>query len=183
MPFALTDGIVCIINASGRVVGAGFVVSSNGLIVTCAHVIGEPGPNHVTLVFQATNEQREAIILSEYWRSERTEDMAILQLVGSLPEGVISAVPTYRFCSCCKFALIAQHLSKSGTPATSMLQPTVIKTHYRNSPKPPQPYVERLINFSRLICPSTGPVDLVVADAKVIRRCGCQMAGNRSIGP
>src|SRR6516164_6609368 len=33
-----------------------------------------------------------------------------------------------------------------------------IKTRWRNSSKLPRPYIERLINLRRLICPSTGPV-------------------------
>ena len=58
------------------------------LIATCAHVIGEPFPDKVNVTFLATNEQREALVVKEWCRSKKAEDIAILRVVGGLPEGV-----------------------------------------------------------------------------------------------
>jgi WD40 repeat protein/energy-coupling factor transporter ATP-binding protein EcfA2 len=74
--------------------GTGFVASSkdgsakDDLIVTCAHVIGEPFPEKVIVTFLATNEQREALVVPEWGRSQKAEDIAILRVVGGLPKGV-----------------------------------------------------------------------------------------------
>src|SRR5713226_3143249 len=86
----LTSGIVCILDAYSRPAGAGFVVSTvmENLIVTCAHVLGEPRPERVTIVFQSTGEQQEAKVIDQWWRSEEAEDVAILRIVGCLPPGV-----------------------------------------------------------------------------------------------
>lgn len=55
----LTDGVVRILGPAGQTAGAGFVVSTEGLIATCAHVIGDGEPERpVTVVFQATGEAR-----------------------------------------------------------------------------------------------------------------------------
>src|SRR5438128_919895 len=82
-------GIVCVLDTSGNPAGTGFVVSASGLIATCAHVISESQPDRVLLVFHATQEQREATVLQEYWHAQTAEDIAILQLDGDLPQGVI----------------------------------------------------------------------------------------------
>src|SRR2546426_742669 len=86
----ITAGVVCILDAYGRPAGTGFVVSDNGLIVTCAHVLGISRPETVTLVFRATRERREARVIAEWWRSQDAEDVAVLQVDGNLPEAVRS---------------------------------------------------------------------------------------------
>src|SRR6266436_2965006 len=83
----LTSGIVCVLDDNNTPAGAGFVVS-DGLIATCAHVLGEPRPKQVVIVFQATNERREARVIDQCWRSEDAEDVAFLQVIGGLPLGV-----------------------------------------------------------------------------------------------
>jgi hypothetical protein len=77
--------------------GTGFLLSDSGLIATCSHVIqdeklqvrGYPRPEKVAVVFHATGEHRFARVLPEGWRSADMEDVAILQLEGSLPPGVM----------------------------------------------------------------------------------------------
>lgn len=86
----LTTGIVCILDSYKRPAGTGFIVSTatENLIVTCAHVLGEPKPEQVTIVLQATGEPREAKVIDQWWRSKDAEDIAILQVIGGLPKGV-----------------------------------------------------------------------------------------------
>jgi len=67
--------------------GTGFVVSNEGLIVTCAHVLGFPPPKQVTLVFYTTRVQVEAQVLVDWYRSEQEADVAFLK-VEQLPETV-----------------------------------------------------------------------------------------------
>ncbi len=75
---------------SNKRVGVGFVVSDDGLVVTCAHVLGTPRPEKVHLVFQNNGEQREATVLAEGWRAIDAEDTALLRVSGTLPTGVQS---------------------------------------------------------------------------------------------
>jgi WD40 repeat protein len=84
----INAGIVRIL--SGRSVGTGFVVSDDGLLVTCAHVLGRPCPERVSAIFLATNEQREATVEMQWLRDVEAEDMAILRIQGGLPQGVRS---------------------------------------------------------------------------------------------
>ncbi len=92
----LTAGIVRILHPDGSTAGTGFVVSANGLIATCSHVVqsehsqrdGEPRPERVTVVFQATGEQRQAIVEPAWWRPYDAGDIAILRVEGDLPEGI-----------------------------------------------------------------------------------------------
>lgn len=79
-------GIVRIL--SGRSVGTGFAVSDDGLLVTCAHVLGRPCPERVSAIFLATNERREATVEMQWLRDVDAEDMAILRVQGGLPQGV-----------------------------------------------------------------------------------------------
>ncbi len=81
-------GIVRIL--SGRSVGTGFVVSNDGLLVTCAHVLGRPCPERVSAIFLATNERREATVEMPWLRDVDAEDMAILRVQGGLPQEVRS---------------------------------------------------------------------------------------------
>ena len=43
MSIDLTVSVVCILRRDGSTVGTGFVVSSEGLIATCAHVVEAVG--------------------------------------------------------------------------------------------------------------------------------------------
>ncbi|RMF30215.1 MAG: hypothetical protein D6759_12380, partial [Chloroflexi bacterium] len=96
----LKAGIVRILKPNGRTAGTGFVVSEDGLIATCSHVVqdeesqqrGDPPPEVVEVVFHATGDRRRARVEPEWWRSADAEDVAILRLEGPLPEGV-SALP------------------------------------------------------------------------------------------
>ena len=93
-----TGSIVRILRPDGTTSGTGFVVSDSGLISTCSHVIqsqdsqnrGDPRPEKVTVIFNATGEKREARVQPDWWRNAIKEDVAILQLEGSLPPGVQS---------------------------------------------------------------------------------------------
>jgi hypothetical protein len=88
MTLDLTVSVVNILKPDRTVAGTGFVVSDDGLVATCAHVVryagAEPGDT-VDLVFHATGERRVAKIEPEYWRDPSAQDVAILHLEGSLP--------------------------------------------------------------------------------------------------
>lgn len=89
----LTAGIVRILRPDGTTSGTGFLVSGDGLIATCSHVVqpeeeqdrGEPQPEEVSVVFKATGDEGLAKI--EEWRPHYAEDVAILRLEGSPPLG------------------------------------------------------------------------------------------------
>jgi WD40 repeat protein len=88
----LTAGIVRILTSDGGTAGTGFVVTDEGLIATCAHVVegaGAGAGQSVLLAFHATAEEREARVGPEWWRAPNAEDVAILRLEGPLPEGVV----------------------------------------------------------------------------------------------
>jgi hypothetical protein len=91
MRFDLKAGIVRILKSDGSTAGTGFVVSEEGLIATCAHVIqftgGRPGDT-VRLVLHITNQERWARVEPEWWRAPDAEDVAILRLEGHLPAEV-----------------------------------------------------------------------------------------------
>ena len=88
----LTDGIVRILTPDKSTAGTGFVIGEDGLIATCAHVVldAEAGPGGtVSLVFPARPQEiRTAVVTRDYWRDDKAEDVAILRLEDSLPEGV-----------------------------------------------------------------------------------------------
>jgi WD40 repeat protein len=94
----IQNGLVRILQPDGKTTsGTGFILSDSGLIATCSHVIQDeklqfrsyPRPEKVAVVFHATGEHRFARVLPEGWRSADMEDVAILQLEGSLPSGVM----------------------------------------------------------------------------------------------
>jgi Trypsin-like peptidase domain len=91
----LTAGIVGILQQDGSMAGTGFVVHEDGMLATCAHVVKLAGAGRgsaVHLVFHATKDEQEAKVVPEYWRDPKAEDIAILHLEGSLPEGIKSVV-------------------------------------------------------------------------------------------
>ncbi len=96
MAFDIQSGIVRILMPDGSTSGTGFVVSDDGLILTCSHVVqkcrsqerGEPRPDKVQFVFLATGTLAEGRVLAEWWQGCEAEDMAVLQVESKLPTGV-----------------------------------------------------------------------------------------------
>ncbi len=87
----LTLGIVRILNPSNIIVGTGFVAKARGLITTCAHVVEEAGSapgRNLTIQFEAGGDVRTAQVIADWWRSPANEDVAILEVVGGLPDGI-----------------------------------------------------------------------------------------------
>ena len=89
-------GVVRIIDDKRNTVGSGFVVTADGLIVTCAHVIElARSNNYVQLFFydphsaKETQEVRIARIEPDYWRDAAAEDVAFLHLEEPLPKAVV----------------------------------------------------------------------------------------------
>jgi S1-C subfamily serine protease len=96
MSFDLRDGIVRILKPNGETAGTGFVLTTDGLIATCSHVVqshesqkrGEARPEKRRIVFHATGELRETRVEPQWWRSSQAEDVAILCVDGGLPAQV-----------------------------------------------------------------------------------------------
>src|SRR5947207_15756332 len=92
----LLNGIVRILLPDGGTAGTGFVVSDDGLVATCSHVIqvceaqkpSETMSSKVTLVFTSTGDTREAMIEPDWWRPSAAEDVAILRVEGDMPTDV-----------------------------------------------------------------------------------------------
>jgi len=89
-------GTVRIITGNGDTAGTGFIVTEEGLIVTCAHVVQSPRSQangdqrpHSLAVKLANGETLEAVLLDDGWRAWDAEDIAILRIQGALPAGVI----------------------------------------------------------------------------------------------
>ena len=91
MTFDLTSGIVQILTANDVNAGTGFVLSSKGLIATCAHVVRDAGAgpeSKITVRFQQNGKKYSALVIKEWWRSPDNEDVAILKLEHEIPEDV-----------------------------------------------------------------------------------------------
>ena len=83
-----THGMVRVRGRSGSV-GTGFLVSAEGIFVTCAHILGKKLPDGpVTVEFLHSAGQVEALVLLEYWRPQEAEDVAFLHTEGALPDGL-----------------------------------------------------------------------------------------------
>ena len=94
MPVELEAGIVRVVGPRGSTTGTGFVVSGDGLVITCAHVVTATVPQRspisqtVTLVPVTNGESRQAHVALDHWRPPDAGDVAILRIEGGLPEGV-----------------------------------------------------------------------------------------------
>lgn len=88
----LTVGIVRILDSNNQTAGAGFVLTAEGLIATCAHVVESAGArpgDTVSLVFHLTGDEATATVEPEGWRAPEVEDIAVLRLNRPLPSGVM----------------------------------------------------------------------------------------------
>ena len=82
-------GIVAILSKTGRTAGTGFVVSAEGLIVTCAHVLSDQigaEPGDVVTVRFAVNGQEHSATVTAWWRDKASQDVALLSVLAPLPE-------------------------------------------------------------------------------------------------
>ena len=72
----LPTSIVRILGSDGNTVGTGFVVTADGLIATCAHVVRSAGAGPgviVRQVFHATGDEATAIVEPDGWRAPAAE--------------------------------------------------------------------------------------------------------------
>jgi S1-C subfamily serine protease len=86
----LTTAIVRILDQHGQTAGTGFLLTGDGLIATCAHVVRSAGAGPgeiVRLVFHATGDETAATVEPDGWRAPEAEDVAILRPREPLPEG------------------------------------------------------------------------------------------------
>jgi hypothetical protein len=102
----ISAGTVRILKGAGKTAGAGFLVTPDGLVVTCAHVVhsprskaGEPRPKSVTVEF-ANGDRREAAVVEEFWRPWDAEDIAVLRVAKPLPPGAVGKRRTISPDSC-----------------------------------------------------------------------------------
>jgi hypothetical protein len=68
----LTEGIVRILDGAGDTAGTGFVLTDDGLMATCAHVIESAGAgpgDTVRLVFHHSGDKATATIEPDGWRA------------------------------------------------------------------------------------------------------------------
>lgn len=80
---AWTDGIVCILDPDRAIAGTGFVVSRDGLIATCAHVVEQAGAGPggtVAVRLRKHGTEHPAEVLRDGWRAPAAGDVAILRI-------------------------------------------------------------------------------------------------------
>lgn len=75
---------------NGRVIskGTGFVITKDGLIATCSHVvqdpdfqeIGDPLPESVNIIFSSSNKKGTAKTISKWWSPTNQRDICILKI-------------------------------------------------------------------------------------------------------
>jgi S1-C subfamily serine protease len=91
--FDWTDGIVAIYGDKSQPAGTGFVVSADGLIATCAHVLDQAGWPYeawdapVQIRFKASGRYAEAFVQQACFKGQTEGDLAILALKDRLPDG------------------------------------------------------------------------------------------------
>jgi len=88
----LTAGIVRILTPEGSTAGTGFVVTDDGLVATCAHVVEACGAGpgeRARLAFQAEEAPVETKVLTDGWSPD--QDVVFLRLATPLPDGITPA--------------------------------------------------------------------------------------------
>ncbi len=88
----LTAGLVRILSQNGETAGAGFLLSDNGLIVTCSHVLldcesqraRDQMPKRATVVFYESGDRYDARVEASLWKGCDEEDVAFLRIESGL---------------------------------------------------------------------------------------------------
>jgi S1-C subfamily serine protease len=86
-------GLVRVLSSDGETAGTGFLVSDDGLVVTCTHLLGSTaadGTVRVVLRF-AEHVVREARVVPELTRPADAEDIAVLALLDPPVDGPAAA--------------------------------------------------------------------------------------------
>lgn len=80
------------IKFNDAVAGVGFIITANGIIVTCAHVVlaahQKPG-GRIDVYFPQSDSIHNAEILEEGWREAKEEDLAFLKIREQLPGNLV----------------------------------------------------------------------------------------------
>ena|ERR1700730_13272865 len=74
------------IDVDGKTTGTGFV-GSNGMVVTCAHVVADQHGNprvNISVIFRATGTASNGHVRPEYWRPPNEEDVAVVRVDSEL---------------------------------------------------------------------------------------------------
>ncbi|HET8680327.1 MAG TPA: serine protease [Micromonosporaceae bacterium] len=86
MDDTLVRSVVRVLDADGGVAGTGFLVTAEGLVATCAHVILDR--DEVEVAFRARGEVQRARVERGWLSPADALDVAILRLRGPVPAGV-----------------------------------------------------------------------------------------------